>query len=183
MEEKLKGALWGMLICFIITLMFGCRSVKYVPVTSVKTDSIFIYDTSKVVNKIRYTDSLRIIDSIIVVQDTAGKTIYKEKHHSETRTKSNEMKRYERSFIKQCTIYKNRNISTPFRLIVDVYYPDYTHDLDNSLKGLLDNLQYCGAISNDNLCMEIVAKRHYDKYEPRVQFRIEELNEQKQLFY
>ena len=41
--------------------------------------------------------------------------------------KSNEMKRYERSFIKQCTIYKNRNISTPFRLIVDVYYPDYTH--------------------------------------------------------
>ena len=97
--------------------------------------------------------------------------------------KSNEMKRYERSFIKQCTIYKNRNISTPFRLIVDVYYPDYTHDLDNSLKGLLDNLQYCGAISNDNLCIEIVARRYYDKYKPRVQFCIEELNEQKQLFY
>ena len=97
--------------------------------------------------------------------------------------KSNEMKRYERSFIKQCTTYKNRNISTPFRLIVDVYYPDYTHDLDNSLKGLLDNLQYCGAISNDNLCVEIVARRHYDRYKPRVQFCIEELNEQKQLFY
>ena len=96
MEEKLKGALWGLLICFIITLMFGCRSVKYVPVTSVKTDSIFIYDTSKVVNEIRYTDSLRIIDSIIVVQDTAGKTIYKEKHRSETRTKSNEAKNSEK---------------------------------------------------------------------------------------
>lgn len=81
-----------MLICFIITLMLGCRSVKYVPVTSVKTDSIFIYDTSKVENEIRYTDSLRIIDSIIVVQDTAGKTLYKEKHHSETRTKNNEVR-------------------------------------------------------------------------------------------
>ena len=112
MEEKLKGALWGMLICFIITLMFGCRSVKYVPVTSVKTDSIFIYDTSKVVNKIRYTDSLRIIDSIIVVQDTAGKTIYKEKHHSETRTKSNEMKNSEKQK-KDKTEKTNNEVETP----------------------------------------------------------------------
>lgn len=112
MEEKLKGALWGMLICFIITLMFGCRSVKYVPVTSVKTDSIFIYDTSKVVNKIRYTDSLRIIDSIIVVQDTAGKTIYKEKHHSETRTKSNEMKNSEKQK-KGKTEKTNNEVETP----------------------------------------------------------------------
>ena len=96
--------------------------------------------------------------------------------------KSNEMKRYERSFIKQCNIYKNRNISTPFRLIVDVYYPDYTHDLDNSLKGLLDNLQYCGAISNDNLCVEIIAKRHYDKYHPRVEFALLEVNAQGRLF-
>ena len=86
-------------------------------------------------------------------------------------------------FYQAMYIYKNRNISTPFRLIVYVYYPDYTHDLDNSLKGLLDNLQYCGAISNDNLCVEIVARRHYDRYKPRVQFCIEELNEQKQLFY
>lgn len=112
MEEKLKGALWGMLICFIITLMFGCRSVKYVPVTSVKTDSIFIYDTSKVVNKIRYTDSLRIIDSIIVVQDTAGKTIYKEKHHSETRTKSNEIKNSEKQKTGK-TEKTNNEVETP----------------------------------------------------------------------
>lgn len=112
MEEKLKGALWGMLICFIITLMFGCRSVKYVPVTSIKTDSIFIYDTSKVVNKIRYTDSLRIIDSIIVVQDTAGKTIYKEKHHSETRTKSNEMKNSEKQKTGK-TEKTNNEVETP----------------------------------------------------------------------
>lgn len=112
MEEKLKGALWGMLICFIITLMFGCRSVKYVPVTLIKTDSIFIYDTSKVVNKIRYTDSLRIIDSIIVVQDTAGKTIYKEKHHSETRTKSNEMKNSEKQK-KGKTEKTNNEVETP----------------------------------------------------------------------
>lgn len=92
------------------------------------------------------------------------------------------MKQYERSFIKQCVKYKGKNISTPFRFTCDVYYPDYTHDLDNSLKGLLDCLQYVGAISDDNLCTEIVAKRHFDKFNPRVEFEIEEINEQKQLF-
>ena len=96
--------------------------------------------------------------------------------------KSNAMKQYEKSFIRQCSIYKGRNISTPFRLSVDVYYPDYTHDLDNSFKGLLDNLQYVGAISNDNLCYEISARRHYDRYRPRVEFSLQEINEQKQLF-
>lgn len=96
--------------------------------------------------------------------------------------KSDIMKKYERSFINQCFKYKGRNISTPFRLIVDVYYPDYTHDLDNSLKGVLDNLQYVGAITNDNLCHEIVATRHYDKWNPRIEFEIQEINEQKRLF-
>lgn len=64
----------------------------------------------------------------------------------------------------------------------DIYYPDYVHDLDGALKGLLDCLQYVGAITNDNLCMTIVANRHFDKFNPRVEFEIEEINEQKQLF-
>ena len=101
-----------MLICFIITLMSGCRSVKYVPVTSVKTDSIFIYDTLKVENEIRYTDSLWIIDSVIVVQDTAGKTLYKEKHHSETRTKNNEVRNCKRQKTGK-TEKTDSNVDTP----------------------------------------------------------------------
>lgn len=96
--------------------------------------------------------------------------------------KSNLMKSYERSFTQQCVKYRGRSISTPFRLVVDVYYPDYVHDLDNSLKGLLDCLQYVGAITDDNLCVEIQARRHYDKFRPRVEFQIEEINEQKKLF-
>lgn len=96
--------------------------------------------------------------------------------------KSNSMKSYERSFTQQCVKYRGRSISTPFRLVVDVYYPDYVHDLDNSLKGLLDCLQYVGAITDDNLCVEIQARRHYDKFRPRVEYLIEEINEQKKLF-
>ena len=92
------------------------------------------------------------------------------------------MKSYERSFTQQCVKYRDRSISTPFRLVVDVYYPDYVHDLDNSLKGLLDCLQYVGAITDDNLCVEIQARRHYDKFRPRVEFLIAEINEQKKLF-
>ena len=96
--------------------------------------------------------------------------------------KSNQMKAYERSFIKQCVKYKGKGICTPFRIVCDVYYPDYTHDLDNSLKGILDCLQYVGAITDDNLCMNIVATRHFDKFNPRVEFELEEINEQKKLF-
>ena len=96
--------------------------------------------------------------------------------------KSNQMKAYERSFTKQCIKYRGRSISTPFKLVCDVYYPDYSHDLDNSLKGLLDCLQYVGAITNDNLCVEILATRHYDKFKPRVEFEIQEINEQMRLF-
>lgn len=54
---------------------------------------------------------------------------------------------------------KGRYISTPFRFIVDEYYSDYTHNLDNSLNGVLDYLHYVGAIINDYLCIEILAKR------------------------
>lgn len=96
--------------------------------------------------------------------------------------KSNEMKRYEKSFIQQCVKYKGMGICTPFRFIIDVYYPDYTHDLDNSLKGALDCLQYVGAITNDNLCQEIIARRHYSRVSPRIEFEIQEINEQKKLF-
>lgn len=92
--------------------------------------------------------------------------------------KSSEMRRYERNFIKQCTRYKGIGINQPFILLVDVYYPDYTHDLDNALKGLLDCLQQVGAITNDKFCTRIEANRHHDKNRPRVEFEIIVPNEQ-----
>lgn len=92
--------------------------------------------------------------------------------------KSSEMKRYERNFAKQCSQYKCMGINQPFILLVDVYYPDYTHDLDNALKGLLDCLQQVGAITNDKFCTRIEANRHHDKNRPRVEFEIIVPNEQ-----
>jgi len=37
---------------------------------------------------------------------------------------------------------------------------------------VLDCLQKAGAIKNDNRCLEIIAKKHLDKDNPRVKFSI-----------
>lgn len=96
--------------------------------------------------------------------------------------KSNEQRAYERHFIRSCKVYKGAGISQPFTLILHVYYPDYVHDLDNALKGVLDCLQYVGAIKDDNLCTCIEATRHHDTARPRIEFELVVHNEQQRLF-
>lgn len=88
---------------------------------------------------------------------------------------------YERSFMEQCKTYRNRRISSRFRLFVRVFHSS-RFDLDNSLKTLLDCLQMVNAITDDKLCYQIEAEKHLDKYHPRIEFTILEVNEQKQLF-
>lgn len=89
---------------------------------------------------------------------------------------------YERSFIEQCEVYRNKRISSRFRLFVRVYHSSVRFDLDNSLKTLLDCLQSVNAITDDNLCFQIEAEKHIDKYHPRIEFAILEVNEQKNIF-
>ena len=68
--------------------------------------------------------------------------------------------------------YKYDLIDTEFKFIIDVYYNSRRPDLDNALKVILDCLQKARAIKNDNKCVEIVAKKHLDKENPRVKFTI-----------
>lgn len=84
---SIRGLLWGILTCIVLTLLFGCKSVKYVPVETVRTDSVFVRDSLVVNTIIHYKDSLRIKDSTVIVLDTAGNVISKEKYHDEMRTK------------------------------------------------------------------------------------------------
>ena len=79
---------------------------------------------------------------------------------------------YENSFNKQCRIYKGLQIAEPFTFEADIYYISKRYDLDNSVKTILDCLQYAGAIVNDNLCRHIDVRKHIDRYNPRVEFRI-----------
>lgn len=54
--------------------------------------------------------------------------------------------------------------------------------LDNSLKTLLDCLQMVSAITDDKLCFQIEAEKKIDKYHPRIEFALLEVNEQKNIF-
>lgn len=96
--------------------------------------------------------------------------------------KDEKIRAYERSFMEQCTKYRNRRISTRFRLFVRVWHSSVRFDLDNSLKTLLDCLQMAGAITDDKLCFQIEAEKRIDKRYPRVEFALQEVNEQKRLF-
>ena len=92
------------------------------------------------------------------------------------------IREYERTFVEQCRIYKDRRISGRFTLIVDVFYKSARYDLDNSIKTLLDCLQMVNAITNDNLCFNLIANKYIDAHCPRVEFCIKENNAQGSLF-
>ena len=96
--------------------------------------------------------------------------------------KDDKIREYERSFIAQCKIYRNKQISSRFRLFFKIFHIYTRIDLDNSLKTLLDCLQSVNAITDDNLCFQIEAEKHIDKYHPRIEFAILEVNEQKNIF-
>lgn len=70
-KERLKGFLWGIVACVVITLLAGCRSVRYVPVGTVRTDSVFVNRWNK--------DSVFVHDSVFVSFRTGGDTVYAEK--------------------------------------------------------------------------------------------------------
>lgn len=96
--------------------------------------------------------------------------------------KDEKIRAYEKSFIQQCSTYKGRRITSRFRLFVRVFHSSVRFDLDNSLKTLLDCLQMVGAIEDDKLCFQIEAEKRIDKYHPRIEFAILEVNEQKNIF-
>lgn len=83
------------------------------------------------------------------------------------------IKAYERSFLSQCKKYRDRLINCRFTLYLAVYEESNRYDLDNALKTILDCLQYAKAITNDNLCVKILAEKHIDRSNPRIVFSIQ----------
>ena len=64
-------------------------------------------------------------------------------------------------------------ICVPFSIDVVVCYANARHDLDNSLKTLLDCMQMAGIVVDDVLCKEIRARKIVDEYNPYVYFSID----------
>lgn len=69
--ERIKGFLWGIMTCILISILTGCKSVQFVPVETVKTDSFYIDRFQR--------DSIYQRDSVFVNRWTAGDTIYQDK--------------------------------------------------------------------------------------------------------
>lgn len=88
--------------------------------------------------------------------------------------KQSALKEYEKNFYLQNGL-RGKNISSFFKLDVDVYYENMRPDLDNCFKVLLDCLQSDKTIKNDRYCVEIHARKLIDKRNPRIEFKIEEV--------
>lgn len=69
--DRLKGLFWGLPACAVLTLLFGCRSVKYVHVPSVSVDSVYVDRFHR--------DSVYLHDSVFVNQWTQGDTVFVDK--------------------------------------------------------------------------------------------------------
>ena len=67
----LAGFGWGILVCLLITLLAGCKSIKYVPVETVRTDTTYITKQQR--------DSIMLHDSIYIHEYQKGDTIYRDR--------------------------------------------------------------------------------------------------------
>ena len=66
--EKVKGLFLGLLVCLLLA---GCRTVRYVPVETVRTDSVYVD---------RFTrDSVYLRDSVFVNRWMQGDTVFVDK--------------------------------------------------------------------------------------------------------
>lgn len=66
-----KGLLFIIIPCIMLSLLTGCKSVQYVPVETVRTDSVYVDHY--------LCDSIYQRDSVFINRWTAGDTIYQDK--------------------------------------------------------------------------------------------------------
>ena len=69
--DSLKIFLYGIMACILISLLAGCKSVQYVPVEAVRTDSVYVDRFLR--------DSIYQRDSVFINRWTAGDTVYQDK--------------------------------------------------------------------------------------------------------
>lgn len=66
-----KGLLFIIIPCIMLSLLAGCKFVQYVPVETVRTDSVYVDRLQR--------DSIYQRDSVYINRWTAGDTVYQDK--------------------------------------------------------------------------------------------------------
>ena len=86
--------------------------------------------------------------------------------------KTQHVKNYELSFrIQLPQEMKKMRIESVFAIFVTVYFEFKRSDLDNAMKIILDSLQNCGVIKNDNQCFGIITEKKISK-RPKIEFEL-----------
>lgn len=71
LKDELTGALWGLAVLIVISLLCGCKTVRYVPVETVRTDSVYVDRFAR--------DSVYLRDSVYINRWTYGDTVFVDK--------------------------------------------------------------------------------------------------------
>lgn len=81
LENIAKGIIWGLLVCLLLTILFGCKGKEAVVIPSsttesakVMTDSVLMHKVDSVRSSIH--DSIFVHDSIFADRWTEGDTIF-----------------------------------------------------------------------------------------------------------
>lgn len=108
--DRLKGAIYGLIACVIISILCGCRSTRYVPVERVRTEykdrAVAVHDTVR--DSVLMLNYVYRHDSVSVL--SRGDTVYVERWH--TLLQSSQLRnRAERSKAVHDTLYVDRTDS------------------------------------------------------------------------
>lgn len=113
-----------------------------------------------------------IIPGQVPAKANSYKIIYKGGHPSLGKTKA--MEEYEQAFYWLCP-HRGVDIKGMFKAEIDVYFLTISSDLDNAAKCILDCLQQCKVIHNDNKCVELHMRKFKDPKNPRAEITITEI--------
>lgn len=69
--QAIKGMFWVFALCWLMPVLAGCRSVRYVPVEAVRTDSVYVDRWQR--------DSVYLKDSVYVNRWAVGDTVFVDK--------------------------------------------------------------------------------------------------------
>lgn len=108
--DRIKGWLLGLIACAIISMLCGCRSTKYVPVGSVRTE----YKDRVVMRHDTVRDSVMRLRDVYrhdsVVYRMKGDTVYVDRWHTLLQS-SSLLNRTEKSRVMHDTLYVDRTDS------------------------------------------------------------------------
>ena len=110
MKQKIIGLLWGIVACIIISMFVGCKSVKYIPVETVRTNTQYktntVHDT--IIDSVFMHNDVYKHDSVITY--LRGDTIFVDRWHTIIQTTLDKGRKLHSNVVHD-TIYINKTDS------------------------------------------------------------------------